>query len=84
MKGSLFSLVLFGFPLKFICNVNEMVKHSSVQLVAVMHLLAGLPTANKHKEEEEEEEEEICAEFWSKVQGTEGTHMESCWTVLLP
>ena len=29
MKGSLFSLVLFGFPLKFICNVNEMVKHSS-------------------------------------------------------
>ena len=53
LKGSLFSLVLFGFPLKFICNVNEKVKHSSVQLVAVMHLLGGLPTANKHKEEED-------------------------------
>ena len=47
-------MVLYGFPLKFICNVNEMVKHSSVQLVAVMYLLAGLPTANKHQKEEEE------------------------------
>ena len=45
--------ISFGFPLKFICNGNEMVKHESVQLVAVMHLLAGLPAANKHQEEED-------------------------------
>ena len=49
MKGSLFCLVFVWSPLIFICIVNEIVKHSSVQLVMVMHLLAGLSTADEHQ-----------------------------------
>ena len=63
MKRSLFSLVLYGFPLKCICNVNEMIKHSSVQLVAVMHLLLGFqpPINTKKKKKKKKKKSSVCA-----------------------